>query len=97
MSSAIFIVCSYHFSEVEMSLTDVYNEKHKHLTYCSSENRRCPTFIFYFDYLFQYDGHTALHISAWEGDEMLVKYLYQMKANPNLCDKVHKYNLYTNV
>ena len=47
-------------------------------------------YILYIDYLFQYDGHTALHISAWEGDEMLVKYLYQMKANPNLCDKVQK-------
>lgn len=39
-------------------------------------------------FFFQYDGHTALHISAWEGDEMLVKYLYQMKANPNLSDMV---------
>lgn len=38
--------------------------------------------------VFQYDGHTALHIASWEGDEMLVKYLYQMKANPNLSDRV---------
>lgn len=37
---------------------------------------------------FQEDGHTPLHIAAWEGDEAMVKYLYQMKANPNLTDKV---------
>ncbi|XP_076081609.1 uncharacterized protein LOC143052446 isoform X2 [Mytilus galloprovincialis] len=37
-----------------------------------------------------YDGHTALHIASWEGDEMLVKYLYQMKANPNLSDRMDR-------
>ena len=34
------------------------------------------------------EGHVPLHISAWEGDEVAVKYFYVMKANPNISDKV---------
>ena len=29
-----------------------------------------------------------MHVAASEGDELIVKYLYQMKANPNIIDKV---------
>ncbi|KAM4704908.1 uncharacterized protein WCC33_009720 [Rhinophrynus dorsalis] len=30
------------------------------------------------------EGQTPLHIVAWEGDEMMLKFLHQCKANPNL-------------
>ena len=36
----------------------------------------------------QADGHSALHLSALEGDEALVKYLITMKANAYVTDKV---------
>lgn len=36
----------------------------------------------------QEDGHTALHVAAWEGDEPMMKFLFQMKANPHILDKV---------
>ena len=36
----------------------------------------------------QNEGHTPLHISAWEGDESMIKYLQSCKANPNIIDKV---------
>ena len=39
-------------------------------------------------FVLQKDGHTPLHVSAWEGDDVLVKYLHQNKANPNIVDKV---------
>ena len=38
--------------------------------------------------VFQNEGHTPLHISAWEGDESMIKYLQSCKANPNIIDKV---------
>ncbi len=37
---------------------------------------------------FQDEGHTPLHVTAWEGDEAMVKYLHQIKANANVIDKV---------
>ena len=37
---------------------------------------------------FQNEGHTALHVSAWEGDDAAIKYLNLMKANPNITDHV---------
>lgn len=50
------------------------------------------------------EGQTPLHIVAWEGDEILLKFLYQCKANPNIVDKFDRSPLhiaaergYTNV
>ncbi|XP_074641301.1 uncharacterized protein LOC141899048 [Tubulanus polymorphus] len=37
-----------------------------------------------------HEGKTALHLAAWEGDELLIKYLYQCKANPNVYDKIDR-------
>ena len=39
-------------------------------------------------YPFQEEGFSPMHVSAWEGDEQVVKYLNQVKANPNIVDKV---------
>lgn len=39
--------------------------------------------------LLQDDGHSPLHIAAWEGDEAMVKYLNTMKANAYITDKVN--------
>ena len=39
-------------------------------------------------FMLQNEGHTPLHISAWEGDESMIKYLQSCKANPNIIDKV---------
>ncbi|XP_075684046.1 uncharacterized protein LOC142652280 [Rhinoderma darwinii] len=36
------------------------------------------------------EGQTPLHIAAWEGDEMTVKFLYQSKANPNITDMMDR-------
>lgn len=36
----------------------------------------------------QTDGSTVLHIACAENDEATVKYLYSVKANPNVTDKV---------
>ncbi|XP_056378829.1 serine/threonine-protein phosphatase 6 regulatory ankyrin repeat subunit A-like isoform X2 [Hyla sarda] len=35
-------------------------------------------------------GQTPLHIAVWEGDEMMVKFLHQCKANPNLTDQMDR-------
>ncbi|XP_050400941.2 ankyrin-1 [Patella vulgata] len=40
------------------------------------------------------DGQTALHLSAWEGDEAMVKYLYNLRANPNVTDKFDRVPLH---
>ena len=37
---------------------------------------------------FQEEGFSPMHVSAWEGDEQVIKYLNQVKANPNIVDKV---------
>lgn len=36
----------------------------------------------------QGEGQTPLHVAAWEGDELMLKFFYQYKANPNITDKV---------
>ena len=36
----------------------------------------------------QNEGLAPLHISAGEGDEAMIKYLYSNKVNPNTCDIV---------
>ncbi|XP_029443072.1 serine/threonine-protein phosphatase 6 regulatory ankyrin repeat subunit A-like [Rhinatrema bivittatum] len=36
------------------------------------------------------EGQTALHIVAWEGDDVLLKFFYQCKANPNIADKLDR-------
>ena len=45
----------------------------------------CQTLVVY---VLQHEGHTALHLSSWEGDEAMVKFLHQVKANPNIVDEV---------
>uniref|UniRef100_A0ABM0LU22 Uncharacterized protein LOC100376500 n=1 Tax=Saccoglossus kowalevskii TaxID=10224 RepID=A0ABM0LU22_SACKO len=36
------------------------------------------------------EGHTAMHLAAWHGDEATLKYFYQLKANPNIYDKLDR-------
>ncbi|XP_072269322.1 uncharacterized protein [Pyxicephalus adspersus] len=36
------------------------------------------------------EGQTPLHIAAWEGDEVMLKFLHQCKANPNITDKLER-------
>ncbi|XP_030045854.1 serine/threonine-protein phosphatase 6 regulatory ankyrin repeat subunit B-like [Microcaecilia unicolor] len=36
------------------------------------------------------EGHTPMHVVAWEGDEVLLKFFYQCKANPNITDKLDR-------
>ncbi|XP_069477814.1 serine/threonine-protein phosphatase 6 regulatory ankyrin repeat subunit B-like isoform X2 [Ambystoma mexicanum] len=36
------------------------------------------------------EGQTPLHIVAWEGDDILLKFFYQCKANPNIVDKLDR-------
>ncbi|XP_039272536.2 uncharacterized protein LOC120346782 isoform X1 [Styela clava] len=36
------------------------------------------------------DGKTSLHIAAYMGDEAIVKYLYTMKADPNVYDHIDR-------
>ena len=38
----------------------------------------------------QDDGHTPLHIAAWEGDDQMLRFFHQHRANPNIVDKVSR-------
>ena len=53
---------------------------------------QCLLLYFHVYYLhvfpLQTDGSTVLHIACAENDEATVKYLYSVKANPNITDKV---------
>lgn len=33
-------------------------------------------------------GLAPLHVSVEEGDEAMIKYLYSIQADPNICDQV---------
>ncbi|KAG6931799.1 serine/threonine-protein phosphatase 6 regulatory ankyrin repeat subunit B-like [Chelydra serpentina] len=36
------------------------------------------------------EGQTPLHVTAWEGDEALLKFFHHCKANPNIADKMDR-------